>query len=212
MITTQFFQAAGQAKNFIFSRAGSESLCNNKSSPCKSCRSDMDGKRFATEDGFISRLIGHYPGLTRLWFYETFEVQGGRGKITNTALKLTSNQVNCVGVHRYDNEKEHVPENCFLEVQELNIPQHDSILSLMEAWTNVFQHFINAFAGREDSVDYMQNFREQFMLTLKILGITKSNCSSNNEYNVRCREMHFESILMSRINAHIQHDIEANRF
>ena len=106
---TKFFNAANKPDIFVKAAPEAEGLANSKTNPCKKCLQDIDAKRLATEDGFVSNMLHRYPGLTKVWFYETLEAQNFRGSITNVVMKLTSNQANCVGVHRSDNTKRSCP-------------------------------------------------------------------------------------------------------
>lgn len=199
-------------KNFVRARAGWESLSNSAKNPCIKCMNKLTAKLCDTEDGFVCRLLQKYPELTNEWFYQTLKKQASRGAITNVVMKLTTNQSNCVGIHRKDNSQDHRPENCFLEVQELNVQQWDAIPDLTEAWKCVFQHFVNAFTrGCEDTVDHMQLFRDQLALTPKDLGLTFESCGGKNAYCVQCYKLHFQTCLERRIRNNIERDLKKKR-
>ncbi len=133
--TPEFFNLDG--RNCEDLPPGREYLRNSRLYPCIKCRVDMTAKKLATKDGFITSLLGKYADLNKKWIFETLEKQNNRGKITNTILNLTTNSQNCLGIHRLDNKKEHVPENCFLEVQELNSPQYDVIKKFGSKFFNI---------------------------------------------------------------------------
>ncbi len=207
--TTEFFNA-NSIITFEGAEPGHESLHNSTSTPCKSCVSKIKMEKHKTREAFISHLILKYPMLTKEWFNETLEKQNGRGLITNTILNLTSNASNCAGIHRYNNNLDHTQLNCFLEVQELNVPQYKAIESLKKAWVDVFIYFANEFEGNIDDVDYLQLFCDQYNKTQKDLGI--DYCNGKKNYDQQCYILHFKTLFQKRIKDYIQHDIRAHRF
>lgn len=207
--TPEFFQVGNGSKNFKSSEPGHEFLRNSVSYPCKNCYSVLTQKYRATEDGFITNLLSKYPLLSVTWFHETLKKQNGKGLISNTQMNLTTNGENCAGIHRYSNIKEHITENCFLEIQELNAAQGNAIPDLFEAWKSVYSHFVACFV-KDDETDYLKPFQEHYHLKPKELGL--SYVDGSNSYNKACYEKHFPTILHHMIKRHINEDIKKNRF
>ena len=207
---TTYFNAIHGGKNFGTSLPGHETLNNSRTYPCKKCFACVTKKKNATEEGFIAGLFYKYPALDAQWLYTTLNKQNGRGLITNAVMKLTTNNKNCLGIHRFDNKQPHDVNNCFLEVQELNVAQRDAIPCLKEAWTQLFKYFVNELSGHCDETNYLQLFRDQYEMTPSMLGIiTKKNY--NTRYDKQLRDTHFKSTLMLRIKNNITHDIKNAR-
>jgi hypothetical protein len=207
--TTEYFNACHGGENFETCEPGHETLQNSIGHPCKTCRAELTQKRNITKDGFIHQLVMNYPQLSVEWFRKTFEKQNGRGLITNTELILTTHSKNCAGIHRYNNDLDHTPENCFLEVQELNIQQHDAIPSLFESWKQLFTLLVKNFKEK-DNIDYLKPFQDQYNVTPKELGIIRGN--DIKTYSKALRGQHLKTILSQQINSHIKHDIKTRGF
>lgn len=207
--TPEFFDINHGGKNAHNLEPGHEYLHNSKSRPCKKCFSVSDQKYRATEDGFIMNLLNNYPLLSVTWFYETLKKQGGKGLISNKKMKFTTNGEYCLGIHRKYNVKEHIPENCFLEIQEMNVQQGDGIPDLFEAWKSIYRHFVSSFE-KNDKTDYLQKFQEQYHLKPNDIGIFYAD--GNNLYNKARRAKHFPTILRRKIGDHLDADINKNRF
>ncbi len=111
--TTDFFFA--DYDNFKRSRPGHESLRNDPTFPCKTCKSALTKCNKQTKkECYIIGLRANHPTLTKLWFDETLAKQNNRGLITNILMNLTSNLINNrIGVHRYDNNIEHEKKIAF---------------------------------------------------------------------------------------------------
>jgi hypothetical protein len=204
--TTEYFDACHGGENFETCEPGHETLQNSIGHPCKTCRAELKQKRTATKNGFIYQLVQNYPQLSVEWFLETLKKQNGRGLITNMELTLSTHSKNAVGIHRHNNDLEHVPENCFLEVQELNIQQQEAIPDLFEAWKELFTLMIRNFK-QDDGIDYLKLFRDQYNVTRKKLGIIYDKNNEKN-YNKAAYAQHLKTILCSKIRTHIQKDIK----
>jgi len=208
--TTEFFYPVNHCNTFLTSQPGHEVLQNSAHKPCRSCYTTMNIVRRCTRSGFIVNILMPYNDLTEEWLEEMLKKQNGKGLITNTMMNLTTHGQNCVGIHRYDNSLGHIPSNCFLEVQELNVQQGLVITSLFKAWTLVFNHFNTVLGGTEDTIDHLELFRKQYDLTPSQLGIP--NGLNNKDYKHHCSRLHFKTIFRHRIRAHIKEDIKKNRF
>jgi hypothetical protein len=208
--TTEYFDASMGGSNFVTSLPGHEYLCNSISRPCKKCWVVLSQKHHATESGFIRHLLwASYPKLTVEWFYDTLQKQNGNGIITNMKLKLTTNSQNSAGIHRKDNSVDHVPENCFLEVQELNVPQYDSIPDLQAAWVEVYSLLVTYF-DEDEPLDCFQPFQENLTATPKSLGININ--PRTYAYNKELRNKYLKYILHCDIRSHILEDVKKQRF
>lgn len=133
---TKYFMVHG-SKNLFTSKPGYESLHNSRTHPCRTCRSVLRKKGLSMEKGFLAGVLNNYKQLSITWFYETLAKQNGTGLITNSIMLFTTHGQNCVGIHRKNNKLDHIPENCFLEVQELNVAQFKAIPDLFDAWQSV---------------------------------------------------------------------------
>jgi hypothetical protein len=120
-----FFLSDFGGRNFLTCRAGFETL----HSTCRPCNNNVCQSLRTTEEGFVNSLLLSYKkhGLTVPWFYEKLKEQQGVGPISGVKLKLTLGEINSIGIHAYNNDKDHTPYNCFLEIQELNVCQHEAI-------------------------------------------------------------------------------------
>jgi hypothetical protein len=119
--TAENFIPNSDIQNFLTCRAGFESVRNL----CKPCFVGLAKMSRKTKEGFVRSLLTSYikDGLSIKWFWEKLKKQHGCGPISGKTLKLSYDEINCVGIHAYDNDKSHTDENCFLEIQEFNVPQ-----------------------------------------------------------------------------------------
>jgi len=156
--------------NFASSPPGHEWLKNSKSRPCRTCYAEIQCTKTQSGDGFLNSLVSPYkklnPELNFDWIKSQLQKQNNLGLITNFTMVQQANVANAVGIHRYNNKKEHTPKNCFLEVQELNVSQHDMIPSLFEAWKTVFMFMTSTFVLGY-LADEVINFEEKSKLKQK---------------------------------------------
>jgi len=129
--TQQFCKLTSANKTTMVCKVGNESFSNYKSCPCRTCFKKMLVTNRTTRDGFLSRIPRVYSLFSYEWVEATLLKQNHRGLITNMVMNLTTNSPNCLGVHRKDHSLEHTPENCFFELQELNVPQHGNAIFTM---------------------------------------------------------------------------------
>jgi hypothetical protein len=198
-------------KHFSSYRAGWEPLQNSESTPCVECKSKLFKTWHRTEDGFIKNLVSSYvsTGLSIEWFRKILQEQGGKGPISGTILQLITKKVNCVSIHKYDNSKEHTPDNCFLEVQEINVAQWEAIPCLFCAWKNLFTKILDQYMNEQDNSEYLSFVRSQYFVKPKDIDIIHYNAKY---YNKQKLYYHFPSILNQAIKNHIRGDIENKRF
>jgi hypothetical protein len=212
--TTEFFFAAN-GKNFLDCRAGYEQLHNSMGRPCIVCMARLFEQIYTCEDGYIKILISRYrnDGLTLKWFYETLKQQQYIGPISGKVLQLVPTTINSVGMHKHNNDKEHTPDNCFLEIQELNVQQHEAIPCLFCAWKQLFNSILDqhVFPEKLDNSKHLEYVRSQYFVTPKNINIIVSKVNPLF-YDQQRLERHFPSILRNAVQNHIKHDIRANRF
>jgi hypothetical protein len=213
--TTEHFHLTNGGRNFLTCRAGYEALNNSQQKPCKICYRKISKDYHNTRDGFIQPLISHYKedGLTTKWFWEKFKEQKGCGPISGKQLQFVPNGVNCVGIHKYDNDKNHTQDNCFLEVQELNVCQHEAIPCLFCAWKQLFNCLLNQrmFPEQQDNVKHLEYVRSQYFITAGDIGII--NARKNHAFYARQKRLrYFPTILRGAIQDHIKADLKRKRF
>ncbi len=208
--TTRFFHPHSKgAKQFPSCDAGYERLNNS----CRTCSQERYHARRQLPKSFITNLIRQYKkdGLTVKWFDATFAAQNGRGLITNAPMELVSNGTNSVGIHRLNNKEEHVPNNCFLELQNLNVSQHSAIPSLQEAWKEVFTFLVKQFQEPDDQIAHTAFMNEQLHMSGPDLGFSTTDLSSK-EYSRKVRNYHLPTILRIAIRYHTKADIRDYSF
>jgi hypothetical protein len=208
--TTEYFYADHNGDNFESCEPGHETLRNSLAHPCKTCGAELTQKYNATKHGFIYQLVNRYPQLSVQWFLETLKKQNGRGLITNMELILTTHSKNCAGIHRHNNDLDHTLENCFLEVQELNIAQYDAIPDLFKAWRELFVLLVRNFEEK-DKTDYLKPCQDQYHLKPKNLGIVYDK-NDKQKYNKAIRTQHLKTIICKQIDDHVRTDIKRRGF
>jgi hypothetical protein len=213
--TTKNFHALHSGKNFKTSRAGYENLQNSPSNPCICCTSIRRFELRKNEDEFIYDLVKNYKqtGLTIEWFYETLTQQQGVGSISGQKLQVVPIEINSVGIHKYNNDKEHTPDNCFLESQELNVPQHEAIPCLFCAWRNLYNCILDLHINPEtqDNSQHLEYVRSQYLVERKDIDkiVLRKNYTSRAQ---QLRNHHFPTILREAIHSHIECDRKLKRF
>jgi hypothetical protein len=178
---------------------------------CKECRECTNTRTGIGEVGLEVQLKT-YPHLSLKWAKEQLMRQGGCGLITNFPLILARKAQNAIGVHRYDNSLDHIPSNCFFECRELNVPQHDAVPSLIDAWKCIFQHIDNYLIDARAGNDACEKFQVDMLKTLDDLGIKTRGLKTKLEHKKRDKEAHtkhFRTVLLTRIQSHILFDIKA---
>jgi hypothetical protein len=213
--TTENFYALQSRKNFQTSRAGHENLNNSQSTPCIPCTSIRIFESRKNEEVFVYDLLNRYckTGLNLEWFYETLKLQQGVGTISGQQLKLVPTEINPVGIHAYDNDKYHTPDNCFLEVQNINVSQHEAIPCLFCSWKELYNSILDQyiFPEKQNNLKHLEYVRSQYFVTPKDIGIVKSKLG-HIHYKQQVRRFHFTTILRNSIYGHIRRDIEVKRF
>jgi hypothetical protein len=206
---TRHFNSDG-SKHFATCPPGHEQLKNSKLYPCKECQKDDRDIDGATPKGFITCLLRPYPALSREWFAQTFEAQGGRGPISNFPMLLQKHVQNAAGIHRRDNSLGHIPENCFLEVQEINVSQYMAIPCLFAAWRSIYGELARRFSENPDVTNFVELFRNQYYKTVSDLGCRAKGRSQ--EYEDFRHQRHFKTIVRIQIGHHIDEDLAQKRF
>lgn len=198
--------AMKSVESFETTELGKEKL----NATCRECDATVKG----TGIRYLKSLLGIYPQLTLTWAKDQLAKQSGKGLITNFEMMLTRKTANAIGVHRYNNDLDHTPDNCFFECRELNVPQGESIPSLFEAWQAIFafldQYLINPLTGWQDCL----TFKAGIEVKLSDLGIETQYVRTKEERALRDRESqayHFRSIIQLRIQTHIQDDVARGR-
>jgi hypothetical protein len=213
--TTEFFYPNHGGKKFKTCRSGKEALHNSQSCPCILCATNRPIEFHKTEDGFVYNLIRTYKndGLTMKWFYKTLKQQQYVGPISGKKLQLVQTKLNSAGIHAYDNYTDHTEANCFLEVQNINVSQHEAIPCLFCAWKELYSCLIDqhVFPEKQNNSQHLEFVRSQYFVKPKDIGIIQSNLG-HIEYKQQKRNLHFTSILRTAIYGHIRRDIEAKRF
>jgi hypothetical protein len=140
------------------------------------------------------------------------------GPISGKKLQLVPSNIDCVGIHAYDNNKDHTPDNCFLEVQELNVPQWEAIPCLFCAWKELYNCILNQylFPEKQDNLQHLEHVRSQYFATPKDIGIIGSQAKTQfyrqQFYRQQLLRLHFPTILRNAIKRHIEQDIKKKRF
>jgi hypothetical protein len=195
--TTQNFYSNHGGKNFKTCRAGYEDLNNSYLRPCIPCTTIHSFEVYQDTDVFVNMLLKQYTktGLSIEWFYETLKQQQYVGLISGKILRLVPSDINSVGIHKHDNNKEHTPDNCFLEVQELNVCQHQAIPCLFCSWKQLFNFILHQhlFPENQDNSQHVEYMRSQYFVTVKDINIVRSNVNVLVYYK-QIRDHHFPII------------------
>ncbi len=139
--TSRFFQEANM-QNWETCPPGCESL----RALCRDCKSHK-GKE---QKDYKKSLINNYPQLSVEWLDAQFDEQVGRGQFSLSRMQFVTNGAWRVSIHALDNDLGHSPENCVLDVLELNVPQHKAIPDLEEAihqWISQTIAFLDGTGG-----------------------------------------------------------------
>jgi hypothetical protein len=209
--TTKNFVAKSGDNNFLTSRAGHEFV----TTICRVCNTEKNSLFRQTEVGFINSLLSSYKqyGLTVNWFYEKLKEQEGFGTISGIKLKLVLGEINSAGIHKHDNNKDHTPDNCFLEVQEINVPQHEAIPCLFCSWKELYNCILHQsmFPDQQDNSKHLEYIRSQYRVIAKDIGIIGFKVNTVL-YCKQLRDRHFPTILRNAIQRHIGNDIRLKLF
>jgi hypothetical protein len=187
--TSTFFVVNHRTQKNSFHTSFKNSITN----PCKRCFAQLRACQESSGKGFVRRLLLHYD-ITIQQFEDLYTRQKGVGPISGVPLKLEAKGHNCVGIHRYDNRKQHVIDNIFLEVQEMNIAQRDAIPCLFRAWASLFATISNV----------QQSTSTQYASAQPILAKSDSSQASN-VVKKWC------SVLKRHIYRHVQEDVVHGR-
>jgi hypothetical protein len=212
--TTEHFHQRNKGKNFLTSLAGDEHLENSSTKPCIQCVREVSQELHSFEGVHVFSLVSHYrqDGITEEWMWETLKTQRNVGPISGQILKFGTSEKRVVGIHKYDNSKEHIPSNCFLEFQDMNVSQHKAIPCLFCAWKDLYTRLLDQFVNPYiDNSQHLLDMRLQYKMTIKDLGILY-NKHNRQMYELQVQNRVFPRILRHAIQYHISEDIVKKRF
>lgn len=196
--TPEFFLK--NSNNFETSKPGCESLSNTRKQPCTTCRLKLRKDHRNTPEGYLAGLTSRssYPLLDHAWVLKQLANQNNRGYFTGFPLGLVPGNWQA-SIHNLNTaEKEHRPENCVLDILELNVNQggHEgAIPSLPVAAAELFQAFLDNYDAPPLPGDKWLNALTQ---TRQQLGIIRRKLSQK-EYDKQAHEIHLPSILSRMI-------------
>jgi hypothetical protein len=192
--TTDFFTKS--LNNFEQSKPGIESLHNSETHPCNLCYREVRKKFRNTPKGYLASLTGKaaYPLLDPSWTLRQLAKQNNKGYFTGFPLSVVPGNWQ-VSIHNLDpNAKEHRPENCVLDIFELNVNQGGpgrAIPDLREAIMALFEAFVvNYDAPPLCGKSWLAALKQ----TPNQLGITGSQ-SNPKKYVKQVNEIHLPAIL-----------------
>lgn len=209
--TTEFFLKSED--NFATSKPGCESLRNSAKSPCIGCFSNIRKDCRNTPEGYFASLTrkSAYPLLDHAWVLLQLAAQDHRGYFTGFPLGLVPGDWQA-SIHNLNTAaKEHRPEDCVLDVFELNVNQGGpgrAIPCLPLATTELFQAFLDNYNAPPLPGDTWLNALAQ---TLQQLGIVWSDMDKK-QYNKQRNARYLPAILSVMILNHHGEDKVQNRY
>lgn len=209
--TTEFYgRAHNKYNNMESSKPGLEDLLNSKSQGCKACSAKMQSELRKTPKGFVAHLTSPYPLLNRMWVQKQLAKQNNRGYFTGFPLALVPGHWQA-SVHNLNtHQKTHYPENCVLDILELNVHQGGcgrAIPSLPSASIQLFQAFLENYGTGALPGDKWLDALTQMPVELGI-----SWEADETEYRKQCRDKHLPLILSNMINNHHGKDKKKKRY
>lgn len=199
-ISENFKRLSKKNSCFLTCYPGYECFVNCISNGCNECNKEALSAKLRTNEGFIQNLVIKYK-LTPEWFQRKFTKQNGKGPISGMPLKIEVLGHNATSIHRIDNTLEHTETNCFLELNELNVAQHQAISCLFEAWKEVYKQLINFYQNPEiDNSLYLNFIQTQVNTTPQDIGI-KGKTYSNDRMT-----QHIPTIIRGKLRSHIYYD------
>lgn len=206
--TTEFFSMSlKNRKHLTTSQPGREILLNSKSTPCKMCRAKAGKAYRNTPKGYATNLTckAIYPQLNHSWVFRQVSRQNNVGYYTGFPLTLASGDWQASIHNLVPAQKDHRPENCVLDIFELNINQGGSsgaIPDLGVAIDALFKAFLANYGAPPLPGDTWLHALSQ---TPQEMGITGSR-TNQKEYQKQCSEKHLPRILSIMITNHHRND------
>lgn len=152
------------------------------------------------EMAYLKKLLRHYKNLDTAWLLK----QSPQGRFSNMKLSFTTNSPWRASVHNLvPGVKEHLPENCILEIFEMNVQQHTAIPDLFEAFKQLWVAMINMpspAAIQENVLTFQKNFGQtpgENGVCPRRLGV---------QYWADMRHLHLKHILRKSICNHLRKD------
>jgi hypothetical protein len=127
-------------------------------------------------------------------------------------LQLIASSDNRLSIHKYDNvgkKHPHRPDNVFLDVYELNVPQHEAIPSLFSAYKALWIHFKSGYLSAFNDYDArVRDFRSAIVKTPADLGLTQDD----SQYKKLKHDTHLQSVIRRRIRCCWESDLKKGKF
>lgn len=157
-------------------------------------------KLSSAEMAYARRLLWHYKHLDEEWLRK----QNSKGIYSNMKLSFVKNSPWRASVHNlFPKQKEHLPENCVLEILEMNVQQHSAIPDLFGAYRQLWSAMVNL----PSSTDVRRNilhFKKNFARTPGQNGVCSR--SLGLQYWTDMRHLHLKHILRKSVCNHLKKD------
>jgi len=206
--TTKYFYANG--KEWDNGKPGFERLMNYESRPCRVC---SNANRNSNVNGaFVKNLVGkrRYKnhGFTETVFYTKWTAQNGLGYISGLPMSKRGPRGEVpyqVNICRINNDLPHTPENCFLDIGEINPQQSKELIPCLKT----AYHAI--FAAVDLVPDDVDVWRQNFKNTSKENGVKAHSRKENAGYKKQRRNLHLKEIVSGMVNSHVQSDLKKRK-
>jgi len=201
--------------NFMNVVSSKESINN----PCRECCKMIRVEKMEDNpERYITRLLSNYPLLSKEWFQQQIEKNGG---LFSSVSGIPIKQASCgswqVSIQNNRRDLEHLPEHCEIIALEENIPQHEAIPDLRAAFTELYS-CIAKERVEPDSIEekllYSTMWEDRYKLTPKQSGVeskSRVNGKITKEYDREVQKKHLKSMFTCDTKAAYQRDKNSKR-
>lgn len=206
-------------KDFMEKESSKESINNDLKNPCRDCSKITRLEKIEDNpEQYITRLLYNYPNLTKEWYQQQIEKNGGLfSSISGIPLQSLSTGSWQVSIQNNRRDLEHLPENCEIIALEENIPQHKAIPDLRLAYTELYRSIIKNITepeSKEDELSHSKTWEERYKLTPKQSGVeskSRVNGKRNPEYDREVNQKHLKTMFTSDTKGACQRDKKSKR-
>ena len=119
---------------------------------------------------------------------------------SNMSMVFKSNRTWRASIHRLDNNKGHTPDNCVLDVFELNVSQYGAIPCLGAAWKRISIKMVEIYAaGPIDTSALQARALQNIRQTPRQNGVTAHRVKDKKLYLTQINDKHLSRIFATSI-------------
>lgn len=205
--------------NYMDVESSKENINNDEKNPCRECSKLTRKEKINNNtDAYITRLLYNYPKLTKKWYQDQIEKNGGLfSSIIGVPLTAASSGCWQVSIQNNRRDLEHLPENCEIISLEENIPQHNAIPDLKIAFTELFTEMVEQLKEPDSKKiidDHSRMWEDRYKLTPAESGIkikSRENGKISKEYDRELQQKHLKSMFTCDAKAAYARDKNSKR-